>query len=973
MTARISTRIIAIFLIICLLNSSVMGSMSLVGTEKCRLPQNSLFTSQALATSEVAARTSNPINPIDAIRTLKTETEELHNERNFHIDTPFKKISRLVGRGVAWIVVISAFTVFLPITVSVAAIVKLYSPGPVIFEQERIGYQGKPFTIYKIRTMTNEALENDRTLLWYSNFMRFTKMDELPQVWNIARYGNMQWFAPRPRVKQEVTEEYIAKVLKHTRPGLFSSAVLEHNHLRRKTSKYFRTEEFIDQDIYDLEHYAPIYNTSLVGRTALALMWSFVPERIRPLVRGIMGILHNFAHYPAPVTNMFAPRADSNSNSADNVRIVFDQKIDFSRVEHVDTERWSDKREESRKALLKDIKFSWARSVDTAAFGDAKRAHVSSRVHIWIDALSDRDISADYENVKQKIYASPDELIMEILKNAMDAYAQANREGPVHFRVMQTNTSWIVEVSDQGVGLTPGYEALGTIAGRSGWTRRHVVEGGLGMGLNICRFVSDLHGGRLELESKGSPEKPETAIRLVFPINELIVKVDSQKTGDVTATEWGEREKDNIVIKMMRTLVLFDKKYTTDHSLRVWEDVSRFLEFIKQHEVQNPVSEEDAATIRRAAMLHDIGKMKIVPDPDKVREARESRELLYKDGHLTAEESVMMNNHPKIGETMLDSEGLLEEGLIVRYHHEDFDGKGYPDGLVGKAIPFGARLIRIADSWDAMTHGRMTHNRTNKNAMSIPEALVELKKGKGIQYDPDLVELWIEFVRQTAASPVFSEGPAMASANGTQVARRANAALRQMNRADSEGDFFKYLKLKAQLTRLYTHKAPPQEMQYFTPVLRALWGNIYEMNILSLLILTTSDVEDLLRDNIKAEQKLFIERHRGSPANRGIPEKQVIEDLTEAYLAMVRKMIGMALYTFQFNVETGQTLAWAMHRANYFAKQMVLSAHDAYNSKVQKEREAHQYHRAFAVVSGNFRGQRMPDITVHSRSQREAA
>ena len=125
------------------------------------------------------------------------------------------------------------------------------------------------------------------------------------------------------------------------------------------------------------------------------------------------------------------------------------------------------------------------------------------------------------------------------------------------------------------------------------------------------------------------------------------------------------------------------------------------------------------------ALLHDIGKLK-VPD-----------EILNKPGKLTEEEWEVIRRHPVDGQVMLDRIGgvLADVGLTVRGHHERWDGGGYPDGLVGEAIPLNARIIAACDAFSAMTT-----TRSYRAAMPDDTAIAELRECSGSQFDPDVVD-----------------------------------------------------------------------------------------------------------------------------------------------------------------------------------------------------------------------------------------
>lgn len=143
------------------------------------------------------------------------------------------------------------------------------------------------------------------------------------------------------------------------------------------------------------------------------------------------------------------------------------------------------------------------------------------------------------------------------------------------------------------------------------------------------------------------------------------------------------------------------------------------------------ISVDEAAAIGWAGMLHDVGKLHV---PDRI---------LLKPGPLSPSEWEIMRQHPLWGEQILaDGEGFALARRIARWHHEDFDGSGYPDGLAGIQIPFEARIVRVADAFDAMTH-----NRPYREARTVEQALEELDRFAGRQFDPELVEMLIELVR----------------------------------------------------------------------------------------------------------------------------------------------------------------------------------------------------------------------------------
>jgi putative two-component system response regulator len=126
-------------------------------------------------------------------------------------------------------------------------------------------------------------------------------------------------------------------------------------------------------------------------------------------------------------------------------------------------------------------------------------------------------------------------------------------------------------------------------------------------------------------------------------------------------------------------------------------------------------------------MLHDIGKLHV---PDRI---------LLKPGPLDRAEWDVMRLHPVWGaEILAQGAGFEIARRIARSHHENFDGSGYPDGLAGEAIPLEARIVRLADAFDAMTHGR-----PYQAARPVAWALEEIDRFAGRQFDPELARLFL--------------------------------------------------------------------------------------------------------------------------------------------------------------------------------------------------------------------------------------
>ncbi|HQG40837.1 MAG TPA: HD domain-containing phosphohydrolase, partial [Spirochaetales bacterium] len=120
---------------------------------------------------------------------------------------------------------------------------------------------------------------------------------------------------------------------------------------------------------------------------------------------------------------------------------------------------------------------------------------------------------------------------------------------------------------------------------------------------------------------------------------------------------------------------------------------------------------------------------------------------LLKPDKLSDDDLVLIRDHTQLGDAILSPLRFLHDAQdIVRYHHERWDGTGYPEGLTGKKIPLLARIIAIADSYDAMTS-----DRPYRKAMPIEAALEEIRAGAGTQFDPELANLFIEVIKEKFA------------------------------------------------------------------------------------------------------------------------------------------------------------------------------------------------------------------------------
>lgn len=258
---------------------------------------------------------------------------------------------------------------------------------------------------------------------------------------------------------------------------------------------------------------------------------------------------------------------------------------------------------------------------------------------------------------------------------------------------------------------------------------------------------------RVSATVKQEPERQtQQAVKHASTCIESILKKSHQET-------WTG---DEMAAKLIAILMKSASSFTYDHSSRVTDlsmalakeigidDESR-LRQIEEGAMFHDVGEleldlENAppsvqarlskyigtADLKNCSFLHDIGKVKI---PESI---------LYKPGRLTDEEFAIIKKHPVIGEEIIKPIPSLQHALpVVRHHHEKWDGTGYPDGLAGDEIPLTARIVGIADAYDAMVS-----DRPYRKGMPIEEALAELKRGAGTQFDPKLVKAFLSVIEK---------------------------------------------------------------------------------------------------------------------------------------------------------------------------------------------------------------------------------
>jgi diguanylate cyclase (GGDEF)-like protein len=166
--------------------------------------------------------------------------------------------------------------------------------------------------------------------------------------------------------------------------------------------------------------------------------------------------------------------------------------------------------------------------------------------------------------------------------------------------------------------------------------------------------------------------------------------------------------------------------------------------------------------VRLAALLHDVGKLAL------------PEEILEKPSALNSVEWQSIVQHPRIGQVILEQASVLRDAVpIVLHHHERFAGHGYPYGLSGNEIPLGARIVALADAYDAMTT-----DRPYKRAMSHAQAIREIQRHAGTQFDPEVVTVFCDLygAERPTADPMIVGGMVMPGSRGGRRSGRASSA-----------------------------------------------------------------------------------------------------------------------------------------------------------------------------------------------------
>jgi putative two-component system response regulator len=275
-------------------------------------------------------------------------------------------------------------------------------------------------------------------------------------------------------------------------------------------------------------------------------------------------------------------------------------------------------------------------------------------------------------------------------------------------------------------------------------------------GFELCQLIKSREGGQL------------LPVVMVTALNQVSDRIEALEAGvdDFLAKPVDRLEVQARVRSLLRIKTLYDRlddtetvifalakavdakdSYTEAHTERV-AGRARVLGRLAG------IRDEELDDLYRGAMIHDIGKIG-VPDA-----------ILLKPGPLDDDEMEVMRRHPVIGEQIArplrGAAKLLE---IIRHHHENFDGTGYPDRLAGERIPLVARIVAVSDAYDAMVS-----DRPYRRGMSHEKAIAILEGGAGSQWDPRLVPLFIGALLDMEAQPPLDQPNAPLEDQLTRIA-----------------------------------------------------------------------------------------------------------------------------------------------------------------------------------------------------------
>jgi diguanylate cyclase (GGDEF)-like protein len=285
------------------------------------------------------------------------------------------------------------------------------------------------------------------------------------------------------------------------------------------------------------------------------------------------------------------------------------------------------------------------------------------------------------------------------------------------------------------------------------------IAGGSGQQLRMEALVRDADAAMYSAKSLG---RNQTYIFAEPDDDARVPRAPISAAGRARAMEIGRQARD------AATMALTDALRPLPHYRGQPSPLIATIAVTLARQLQLPDAEVDR--LRVAALLHDVGKIAL------------PEEILEKPTALSSAEWRTVVQHPRIGQVILEQAAALKDAVpIILHHHERYAGHGYPYGLRANEIPLGARIVAIADAYDAMIH-----DRPYKAAMSHDQAIAELRRHAGTQFDPELVELFCDLyaARPPVADAASAIAAGMTPASAGLVLPPATSQPRRRRRTD---------------------------------------------------------------------------------------------------------------------------------------------------------------------------------------------
>lgn len=332
-------------------------------------------------------------------------------------------------------------------------------------------------------------------------------------------------------------------------------------------------------------------------------------------------------------------------------------------------------------------------------------------------------------NQRQTILITDDssmnrEILSDILKEEYNILEAADGEEAISILEESVNQIDLV-LLDIVMPKMDGFEVLALM------NKHHWIDDTPVMMISAETVPSSMHRA-YELGAVDFIRRPFDEVVVHKRVSNTMMLYARQKRliGMVTEQIYEKEKSSNLMVTILSHIVEFRNGESGLHVLHINTMTKILLQELKKKTDRYPLTQKDISLISMASSLHDIGKIAI---PD---------EILNKPGRLTPEEFEIMKKHSSIGAEMLkdlpfrNEDGLVKVAYeICRWHHERFDGRGYPDGLVGDEIPISAQVVSIADVYDALTSERVY-----KKAFSHEKAMEMILNGECGKFNPLLLE-----------------------------------------------------------------------------------------------------------------------------------------------------------------------------------------------------------------------------------------